>query len=123
MIESRTCSKHMDTTPHGEPSHMHPTIPPAYAQAFRDAVWCYSHWRNDREPEVILDLQPVSISAVCRDVLPFNDPLPEDVFEKLFSELHMEHSVLKGELDVGTAARCFLKLIEHRKTEYRQSQE
>ena len=106
-----------------EPSPAHPTIPPAYAQAFRDAVWCYSHWRDEREPKVTLDLQPVSISAVCRDVLLFNDPLPEDVFEKLFSELHMEHSVLKGELDVGTAARCFLKLIEHRKAEYQQSQE
>ena len=110
-----------------EPSHTHPTIPPAYTQAFRDAVWCYSRWRDEREPEVILDLQPVSISAVCRDVLPFNDPLPEDVFEKLFVESHMEHSVLKGELDAeptyGTAARCFLKLIEHRKAEYQQSQE
>jgi hypothetical protein len=110
-----------------EPSPAHPTIPPAHAQAFRDAVWRYSHWRDEREPSVILDLQPVSISAVCRYVLSSNDPLPEDVFEKLFVELLMEHSVLKGELDAqptyGTAARCFLKLIEHRKTEYRQSQE
>jgi hypothetical protein len=110
-----------------EPSPAHPTIPPAQAQAFRDAVWRYSHWTGEREPEVILDLKSVLISAVCRDVLSFNDPLPENVFEKLFFELHMEHSVLKGELDAeptyGTAARCFLKLIEHRKTEYQQGQE
>jgi hypothetical protein len=102
-------------------------IPPARAQAFRDAVWRYSHWSGEREPEVILDLKPVLISTVCKNVLPFNDPLPEDVFEKLFSELHMEHAVLKGELDAdptyGTAARCFLKLIEHRQTEYQRSEE
>jgi hypothetical protein len=46
---------------------------------------------------------------------------------KLFFELHMEHSVLKRELDAeptyGTAARCFLKLIEHRKAGYQQRQE
>ena len=110
-----------------EPSPAPPTIPPARAQAFRDAVWRYAHWSGEREPEVILDLKPVLISTVCKNVLPFNDPLPEDVFEKLFSELHMEHAVLKGELDAdptyGTAARCFLKLIEHRQTEYQRGEE
>jgi hypothetical protein len=51
-------------------------------------------------------------SAVCKAALPFNDPLPEDVFEKLFTHLHAEHTALKGELDAdptyATAARCFL---------------
>jgi hypothetical protein len=102
-----------------EPSPSHPTIPPASAQAFRDAVWRYSRWTDEAEPEVILDLKPVSISTVCKDVLPFNDPLPDDVFQKLFFELLMEYAVLKAELDTdptyGTAARCFLKLIELRK--------
>src|SRR5437773_2505020 len=101
-----------------DPSFRHPTIPPAHAEGFRDAVWRYSDWRAEPEPEVHLHLKPVSISTVCRDVLPFNDPLPEDVFEKLFSYLHAEHTILKGELDTdptyATAARCFLKLIEHR---------
>jgi hypothetical protein len=64
---------------------------------------------------VILDLKPVLISTVSRDVLAFNDPLPADVFEKLFSELLTEHAVLRGELDAdptyGTAARCFLKWV------------
>jgi hypothetical protein len=73
-----------------EPSPAHPTIPPAYAQAFRDAVWRYSRWTGEAEPEVILDLKPVSISSVCKYVLSFNDPLPEDVFQKLFSELLIE---------------------------------
>jgi hypothetical protein len=39
------------------------------------------------------------ISTVCEAVLPFSDPLPESVFLKLFAFLHMEHTVLKGELD------------------------
>jgi hypothetical protein len=106
-----------------EPSPPHPTIPPAYAQAFRDAVWHYSRWTGEAEPEVIVDLKPVSISTVCKAVLPFNDPLPEDVFRKLFSDLLIEYVVLKGELDTdptyGTAAYCFLKLIEHHKLDHR----
>jgi hypothetical protein len=105
-------------------SSEHPTIPPGRAEAFRDAVWRYSDWWAEPEPEVILDQKPVLISTVCEAVLPFSDPLPESVFEKLFSFLHMEHAVLKGELDAdpgySTAARCFLKLIEHRKAEYRR---
>jgi hypothetical protein len=109
-----------------EPSSSHPTIPPARAEAFRNAVWRYSDWRAEPEPEVSLDLKPVSISAVCRDVLPFNDPLPEDLFEKLFFHLHAEHTILKRELDsptYATAARCFLELIEHRKAEYQRREE
>jgi hypothetical protein len=90
-------------------------------------VWRYSHWLAEPEPEVSLDLKPASISTVCRDVLPCNDPLPEDVFEKLFSHLHAEHTILKGQLDsdptYATAARCFLKLIEHRKAEYQRREE
>jgi hypothetical protein len=89
-------------------------------------VWRYSDWRAEPEPEVSLDLKPVSISAVCRDVLPFNDPLPEDLFEKLFFHLHAEHTILKRELDsptYATAARCFLELIEHRKAEYQRREE
>ena len=110
-----------------EPSSSHPTIPPARAEAFRDAVWRYSHWLAEPEPEVSLDLKPVSISTICRDVLPFADPLPEDVFEKLFSHLHAEHTILREELDADptytTAARCFLKLIEHRKVEIQRREE
>ena len=51
----------------------------------------------------------------------------EDVFEKLFSYLHAEHTVLRVELDTdptyATAARCFLKLIEHRKAENQRREE
>jgi hypothetical protein len=110
-----------------EPAPAHPTIPPACAQAFRDAVWRYSHWTGQLEPEVILDLKPVLISTVCKHVLPFTDQLPEDVFEKLFFELHIEYAVLKGELDTdptyATAALCFLRLIEHRKANYQRCEE
>jgi hypothetical protein len=108
-------------------SSEHPTIPPGRADAFRNAVWRYSDWRAEPEPEVILDQKPVVISTVCEAVLPFSDPLPESVFEKLFSFLHMEHTVLKGELDAdpsySTAARCFLKLIEHRKSGLRRGKD
>jgi hypothetical protein len=86
-------------------------LPPFTTRNRISAVWRYSHWSGERKPEVILDLKPVLISTVCKNVLPFDDPLPEDVFEKLFSELHMEHTVLEGELDAdptyGTAACCF----------------
>jgi hypothetical protein len=105
-------------------SSEHPTIPPGRAEAFREAVWRYSDWWAEPEPEVRLDQKPVLISTVCEAVLSFSDALPEGVFEKLFSFLHMENTVLKGELDAdptyATAARCFLKLIEHRKAEYRR---
>jgi hypothetical protein len=78
-------------------------------------------------PEVILDLKPVSISSVCKYVLPFNNPLPEDVFQKLFCELLIEYVVPKGELDTdptyGTAAHCFLKLIEHHKRDHHGREE
>jgi hypothetical protein len=105
-------------------SSEHPTIPPGLAKAFRDAVWRYFDWWGEPEPEVSLDLRPTLISTVCHAALRFNDPLPESVFEKLFSFLHVEHTTLKAELDAkptyATAARCFVKLIEHRKAEYRR---
>ena len=104
----------------------HPTIPPGRAKAFDDAVWFYAEWW-DAEPQVSLDLEPVSISAATQAVLPFTDPLPENVFERLFSYLHAEHTVLKAELDAdptyATAARCFLKLIEIRRGEIQRRQE
>jgi hypothetical protein len=41
--------------------------------------------------------------------------------------LHAEHTILREELDADptytTAARCFLKLIEHRKSEYQRREE
>ena len=57
------------------------------AKAFRDAIWLYAEWWREPEPHVSLDLEPVLISTACEAVLPFNDPLPESVFEKLFSFL------------------------------------
>ena len=114
----------MDEPP---PAPDHPTIPPGRAKAFRDAIWLYAEWWREPEPHVSLDVEPVLISTACEAVLPFNDPLPESVFEKLFSFLHAEHTVLKGELDrdptYATAARCFLKLIEHRKVEIQRREE
>lgn len=105
----------------------HPTIPPGRAEAFREAVWRYADWWGEPEPEVSLDLKPVLISTAGEAVLPFSDPLPESVFEKLFSFLHAEHTVLKGELDTtptyATAARCFLKLIESRRGEFERRKE
>ena len=110
-----------------EPLSEHPTIPPGRAAAFREAVRHYTNWRGEAEPEVSLDLKPALISTVCEAVLSFSDPLPEDVFEKLFSYLHAEHTVLRVELDAdptyATAARCFLKLIEHRKAENQRREE
>ena len=53
---------------------------------------------------MILDLKPVSIITVCKEVLPFNDPLPEDVFQKLFSKLLIEYA--KGELDGLDLRNC-----------------
>ncbi|SRR5216683_1795711 len=110
-----------------EPSSEHPMIPPGRAAAFRDAVRHYSDWRGEAEPEVSLDLKPALISTVCEVVLSFSDPLPEDVFEKLFSHLHAEHTALRAELDrdptYATAGRCFLKLIEHRKAENQRREE
>jgi len=104
----------------------HPTIPPGRARAFDDAVWIYAEWWGD-EPQVSLDLELVSISAASQAVLPFTDPLPESVFERLFSYLHAEHSALKAELDAdptyATAARCFFKLIETRRGEIQRRQE
>jgi hypothetical protein len=60
----------------------HPT-PPGRAKAFDDAVRFYAEWWGG-EPQVSLDLEPVSISAATQAVLPFTDPLPENVFERLF---------------------------------------
>ena len=82
---------------------------------------------GESEPHVSLDLEPVLISTACEAVLPFRDPLPESVFERLFSLLHAEHTTLKQELDAdptyGTAARCFLKLIETRKAEIQRRED
>jgi hypothetical protein len=104
----------------------HPTIPPGRAKAFHDAVRFYAEWRGD-EPHVSLDLEPVLISAATQTVLPFRDPLPESVFERLFSYLHAEQTTLRAELDAdptyATAARCFLKLIEIRKAEIKRREE
>jgi hypothetical protein len=105
----------------------HPTIPPGRAKAFHDAVWFYAEWWGESEPHVSLDLEPVLISTACEAVLPFRDPLPESVFERLFSFLHAEHTTLKRELDAdpsyATAARCFLKLIETRRVEIQRRED
>jgi IstB-like ATP binding protein len=44
-----------------EPSSRHPTIPPACAKAFRDAVWRYSHWLAEYDAGSLLITSQVPI--------------------------------------------------------------
>ena len=79
------------------------------------------------EREVSIDRIPFSISAVCYCVGDFKDHLPDSVFDRLISYMHVQHrelrEKLRAECSYAAAAYCLLKLIEDRKAEYRLSEE
>ena len=62
----------------------------------------------------------IPISAVCRRVDKFTDPLPDEVFDALYFLARQKH--LKEKLDAertyATGAQLLLKLIEDRKAEW-----
>jgi hypothetical protein len=70
-------------------------------------------WRNEVIP----------ISAVCRQVDKFTDPLPDEVFDALYLLARQKH--LKEKLDAertyATGAQLLLKLIEDRKAKRARS--
>jgi hypothetical protein len=79
------------------------------------------------EPEVHLRSELYSMSAVCRLVDGFGDPLPDDVFEKLMSYMRdIRYTLLRqkivAEQSYTAGARCFLRLIEDRKRQCLRSE-
>jgi hypothetical protein len=98
-------------------------IPERLSEAFHHAVWLFDDWTPSvPELEVSLDRKPFSMSAVCGLVDTFNDPLPEQIVDRLLSYMHIQHAELRGKLaqdrSYAGGARCLLGLIDSRKAEY-----
>jgi hypothetical protein len=96
-------------------------IPDNLRAAFRSAVWLYSGWMPSLpEPEVRLGSDFHVMSAVCRLVDRFADPLPDDVLERLMNYMRdIRYTLLRQKIvadqSYRAGARCFLRLIEDRK--------
>ena len=97
-------------------------ISPKLADAFFEAVRGYVRWGFIRPEPSVTDHQGelIPISAVCRRVDKFTDPLPDEVFDALYFLARQKH--LKEKLDAertyATGAQLLLKLIEDRKAEW-----
>src|SRR5258708_1463076 len=97
-------------------------ISPKLADAFFEAVRGYVRWGFIRPEPSVTDHQGelIPISAVCRRVDKFTDPLPDEVFDALYFLARQKH--LKEKLDAertyATGAQLLLKLIEDRKAKW-----
>jgi hypothetical protein len=88
-------------------------IPENLREAFHDAVAQFSDWTQGRpEPEVSFRRHPLTISAICRLVMNFRDPMPENLVEYLFRNQIMHHRV--GAFMYADGARCLLEAINTR---------
>jgi hypothetical protein len=76
---------------------------------------------GDPEPSVAIGRNIASISAVCGLVDTFVDPLPENIFGKLYFQMDNTDTQRRLKEKLGAdrtyagAARCLLKLIEDRR--------
>ena len=97
-------------------------IPKDLREAFHNAVWLYSDWTpSDPEPNVRVGMMLRSITELCNTTDQFHDDLPDDVFDKLMSYMGgIRYTLIRQKLaankSYAAAARCFLRLIEDRKT-------
>ena len=70
------------------------------------------------EPIVLIDRKNFLISSICDVVDQFSDPLPDSVFNFLYSEMDETHRNLKEALakdqSYAGAARCLRELIQWR---------
>src|SRR4051794_11985602 len=74
----------------------HPTISPTHAEAFRDAVWRYSHFLAEPEPEVILyafDLIELDGEDLRREPLEVRKATIASVIARAASAVASENSV------------------------------
>jgi hypothetical protein len=103
-------------------------IPGELRAAFRSAVWLYSGWMPSlAEPEVRFRSELHAMSAVCRLVDRFGDPLPDDVFDKLMTYMRdIRYTLLRQKIvadqSYRAGARCFSRLIEDRKQQCLRSE-
>jgi hypothetical protein len=98
-------------------------IPKDLAEAFDRAVLAYEHWHPAHEGQEILIAGRGyhQIKVVCDLVSQFtDDPLPDRVFEKLWSYMHDQpHGDLKAELQksptYGVGATCLHRMMDRRR--------
>jgi hypothetical protein len=99
-------------------------MPDQLRAAFHAAVWSFADWNPALpEPEVRLGDRDYALSAVCGLVDDFNDPLAEEVFDRLMSYLReIRYTLLRQKLlaepSYAAAGHCFLRLIEDRKRHF-----
>jgi hypothetical protein len=103
-------------------------IPRELSEAFHRAVSLYADWTPTiAEPQISVGMKIRTMSAVCELVADYNDPLPPEIFNALYHQMHMGHERLKEKLGVdasySVAGYCLLKLIEHRKADYQRLEE
>jgi hypothetical protein len=103
-------------------------IPPDLERAFMETVWGYSDWGFEGpEPEVSIERQRFTLSAVCRFVSKFDAPMPNVIYSKLLSVIDATHAELAEQLtnnrSYASGALCLLKLIDDREAEYRRQEE
>ena len=102
-------------------------IPPEFAEAFAYAVLVYEIWTPEEPGRLIqIGSRLYSIIEVCRFVDQFTDRLPERVYLKLRSYMHVyPDGKLKAELaadpSYATAVRCLLGMMKRPTEEHKQT--
>ena len=85
----------------------------------RDAIERFRVWRQpEDEPNVSLKRGPIKISAVCRLVMNYSDPMPDAILLAAHRQTHegIEPTDWYEDRSYRNGARHLLKLIKHRET-------
>ena len=110
--------------------HTSAESPPDYGSAFCEGVMRFRDEWNPAEPEFSVEIsgKPFALSDVCGLVGGLGDHLPENVLDRLLSELHdARYTHVKAELandpSYSTAAGCLLTLMHDSRAALRRLEE
>jgi hypothetical protein len=105
-------------------------IPPNLAEAFGVAVICLEKDFDPAQPGsecVPIDGKCRPISEVCELVGVYNDTLPKEDADRLFSQMRAQHDDLRADLrraeTYAVGARCLLRLMDDRIADYKRREE
>jgi|SRR5271155_5748839 len=103
-------------------------IPRYLSNAFREVLGHFESW-SPSAPEITVRIngRHHSMSEVCALMDTFRDELPQVVFDKLWSYIHLEHVRLREKVGADPTYEmggyCLLKLIEERKADHKRREE
>ena len=92
-------------------------IPPAWVQAFREAIQAFVDWRGEPEPrELLFAGQSFTIGAIADMASLFKDEMPQDIYDRLL-KVGGFGTVLNDRTFV-TGGRFLRHLYDRRKARY-----